>query len=140
MSDKIVKGYMSGAFDLFHVGHLNIIRRARKLCDHLTIGVHSSGTWKGKETFVSFEERSEIVRAIRFVDEVIPSFAEDADGWAEIGYHKLIVGSDYEGSERFQKYEEYFKDKNVEIVYLPYTTHTSSTKLRKAIDLATSDK
>ena len=140
MNERIVKGYMSGTFDLFHVGHLNILRRASEQCDHLTIGVHSSGTWKGKETFISFEERSQIVGAIRFVDEVIPSFPEDADGWTEIGYHKLIVGSDYEGSERFRKYEEYFQDKDVEIIYLPYTTHSSSTKLRQAIDVAISGK
>lgn len=136
---KLIKGYMSGTFDLFHVGHLNIARQASNLCDHLTVGVHSSGTWKGKETFVPFEERVEIVAAIRFVDQVIPSFPEDSDAWAEIGYHKLFVGSDYQGSDRFLKYEAYFADKDVEIVYIPYTSHTSSTKLRQIITIALSD-
>lgn len=140
MSKGIIKGYMSGTFDLFHVGHLNIMRRSRELCDHLTVGVHSSGKWKGKETFVPFKERVAIVEAIRFVDQVIPSFPEDADAWAEIGYQKLFVGSDYKESDRFKKYEAYFADKDVEIVYLPYTAHTSSTKLRELINTVLSDR
>jgi cytidyltransferase-like protein len=139
VSENVVKGYMSGTFDLFHVGHLNILRSARSLCTHLTVGVHESGTWKGKETFIPFDERMEIVGAIRYVDHVIQSFSEDADAWAEIGYHKLFVGSDYKGSDRFKKYEAYFLDKNVEIVYLPYTAHTSSTKLRQLITSALRD-
>lgn len=139
MSEISIKGYMSGTFDLFHVGHLNILRGARSLCTHLTVGVHASGSWKGKETFIPFEERMSIVGAIRFVDDVVPAFPEDADAWAAIGYHKLFVGSDYKGSDRFKKYEEYFSDKDVEILYLPYTTHTSSTKLRQLINRALHD-
>jgi cytidyltransferase-like protein len=139
VSENTIKGYMSGTFDLFHVGHLNILRSARNLCTHLTVGVHSSGNWKGKETFIPFGERLAIVGAIRFVDHVMQSFPEDADAWAEIGYHKLFVGSDYSGSDRFKKYEAYFADKNVEIVYLPYTAHTSSTKLRQLITNALPD-
>lgn len=129
-----IKGYMSGTFDLFHIGHLNIIRRARQFCDHLTVGVHLSGAWKGKETFIPFDERFAIVESIRFVDQVIQSFPEDSEAWPHVGYNKLFVGSDYRGSERFRNYEEYFSDKNVEIVYLPYTASTSSTQLRQLID------
>ena len=136
MASSEIKGYMSGTFDLFHVGHLNILQKARDLCDHLTVGVHPSGVWKGKDTFVPFEERIKIVSAIRFVDRAIPSFPEDADAWGEIGYHKLFVGSDYQGSERFMRYESYFAGQGVTIVYLPYTLHTSSSKLRSVIDQA----
>lgn len=139
MSKKLIKGYLSGTFDLFHVGHLNIIYSARMLCDHLTVGVHSSGSWKGKETFVPFDERIKIVEAIRFVDETIQSFSEDVEAWAELGYDKLFVGTDYLGSERFLNYETYFFDKGVDIVYLPYTIHTSSTKLREIINIALSE-
>jgi cytidyltransferase-like protein len=139
MSKSKAIGYMSGTFDLFHIGHLNIIRSARSMCDELIVGVHRSGTWKGKDTFIPFDERLEIVKAIRFVDRVIQSYTEDADAWGEIGFHKLFVGSDYTGSDRFKKYEAYFSNKNVQIVYLPYTSHTSSTILRQVISNSISD-
>lgn len=128
-------GYMSGTFDLFHIGHLNMIRLAKKHCDYLVVGVHKDASHKGKETFISFEERKEIVKNIQFVDEVIDSLPEDSDVWKNIKYDFLFVGSDYKGSERFNKYEKYFEDKNVEIIYFPYTQTTSSSKLRKAISI-----
>ena len=134
MNSSECKGYLSGTFDLFHVGHLNLIKRAREQCSHLTVGVHLDGNWKGKETFIPFEERIQIIGAISYVDSVIRSFAEDSDAWKRVGYEKLFVGSDYEGSERFKRYEGFFSDKEVEIVYLPYTDHTSSTKLRALIE------
>lgn len=128
-----VIGYLSGTFDLFHIGHLNLLKRAKEQCDYLIVGVHKSGSWKGKETFIPFEERLEIIKSIRFVDEADESFEEDSDAWNKYHYDKLFVGSDYKGSERFKKYEEYFKDKGVEIVYFPYTNGTSSTQLREKI-------
>lgn len=130
---QIVVGYLSGTFDLFHMGHLNLLRRAKEQCDYLVVGVHKSGAWKGKETFIPFEERCQIVESIRYVDEVIESFAEDSDAYDVIHYDKLFVGSDYKGTERFARYEEYFKDKGVEIVYFPYTQGTSSTQIRDAL-------
>lgn len=129
----IVTGYLSGTFDLFHIGHLNLIRRAKQYCDYLIVGVHESGSWKGKETFIPFEERKEIVASCKYVNKVIDSFPEDSDVWKVWKYDKLFVGSDYKGTERFEKYEYYFKDKNVQIVYLPYTVTTSSTQLRQKI-------
>lgn len=130
---QVVIGYLSGTFDLFHIGHLNLLRRAKEQCDYLVVGVHKSGAWKGKETFIPFEERMEIVRHICYVDEVRESFLEDSDAYDVIKYDKLFVGSDYKGTERFMRYEEYFKDKGVEIVYFPYTQGTSSTQLRNAL-------
>ena len=135
---KITIGYLSGTFDLFHIGHLNLIRRAKGMCDYLIVGVHESGAWKGKETFIPFEERKEIVKECRYVDKVVSSCSEDSDAWDLWHYDKLFVGSDYKGSERFEKYERYFADKNVEIVYLPYTQSTSSTQIRKVISMQTS--
>lgn len=126
-------GYLSGTFDLFHVGHLNLLRRAKEQCDYLIVGVHESGSWKGKETFISFEDRKEIVGHICYVDKVITSFREDSDAWDALHYDKLFVGSDYKGTERFQKYEEYFADKGVEIVYFEYTKGVSSTMLREKL-------
>ncbi len=127
-------GYLSGTFDLFHIGHINLLRRAKQNCDYLIVGVHESGQWKGKQTYIPFEERKEVVASCKYVDKVVKSCAEDCDAWDLYHYNYLFVGSDYKGSERFLRYEKYFEDKDVEIVYFPYTQGTSSTKLRSAID------
>lgn len=130
---RVKIGYLSGTFDLFHIGHLNLLRRAKQQCDYLIVGVHDSGAWKGKETFIPFEERKQIVGACRYVDKVVESCREDSDAWDLWHYDKLFVGSDYKGSERFNRYEDYFKDKGVEIVYFSYTQSTSSTQIRNTI-------
>lgn len=126
-------GYLSGTFDLFHVGHLNLLKRAKQHCDYLIVGVHPDASHKGKETFIPFEERMQIVGSVKYVDKVIPSLPEDMDVWDMYHYDRLFVGSDYKGTERFNRYEEYFKDKDVEIMYFPYTQGTSSTQIRESI-------
>lgn len=128
-------GYMSGTWDLFHVGHLNLIKRAKQYCDYLVVGVHKDASHKGKETFIPFDERVEVVRNIKWVDRVIPSMREDSDIYKMgiIKYDFLFVGSDYKGTERFNRYEEYFADKGVKIIYFPYTKGTSSTQIRNLI-------
>ena len=130
---RVKIGYLSGTFDLFHVGHLNLLRRAKEQCDYLIVGVHDSGAWKGKETFIPLEERKQIVGSCKYVDKVVDSCREDSDAWNLWHYDRLFVGSDYKGTERFNRYEEYFKDKGVKIVYFPYTQSTSSTQIREAI-------
>ncbi len=131
--NRAVIGYLSGTFDLFHIGHLNLLKRAKQQCDYLIVGVHDSGAWKGKETFIPFDERKAIVAACKYVDQVTDSCLEDSDAWEKWHYNKLFVGSDYKGTERFNRYEDYFSDKNVEIVYFPYTQSTSSTQIRKTV-------
>jgi glycerol-3-phosphate cytidylyltransferase len=131
---QVKVGYLSGTFDLFHIGHLNLMKRAKACCDYLVVGVHKDASHKGKETFISFEERVEIVKSIEYVDKVISAPPEDVDAYPEVKYDYLFVGSDYEGSERFKRYEAYFEDKAVEIIYFPYTKGTSSTQLRNRID------
>lgn len=126
-------GYLSGTFDLFHVGHLNLIRRAKAQCDYLIVGVHPDASHKNKQTFIPFEERKAVVGAIRYVDKVVTSCPEDDEAWELHHYDKLFVGSDYKGTPRFQKYEEFFSDKGVEIVYFPYTQTTNSTMIRDKI-------
>ena len=130
---SLVVGYLSGTFDLFHVGHLNLLRRAKEQCDYLIVGVHPDASHKGKETFIPFEERMEIIKACKYVDKVVVSCKEDSDAWKLYKYNKLFVGSDYKGTERFNKYEEFFKDKNAEIIYFPYTQGTNSTQIRNLI-------
>lgn len=131
--ENVKIGYLSGTFDLFHIGHLNLLQRAKEQCDYLIVGVHESGAWKGKETFIPFEERKAIVEACRYVDKVVMSCREDSEAWDLWHYNRLFVGSDYKGTERFKRYEKYFKDKGVEIIYFPYTQGISSTKLREKL-------
>ena len=132
-------GYLSGTFDLFHIGHLNIIRKAKSLCDYLIVGVHETAAFKKGITFIPFEERLAIIRACRYVDEAVTAGDEDSGDWERFHFQKLFVGSDYEGSERFQRYETFFADKQVQIIYLPYTTSTSSTKIRALINKELAD-
>lgn len=135
-------GYLSGTFDLFHIGHLNMLRQAKQYCDYLVVGVHKDASHKGKETFIPLAERMDIVRNIRYVDEVILSLPEDDDIYKQgiVKYDYLFVGSDYKGSERFNRYEAYFADKDVKIIYFPYTKGTSSTQLREALDAVRKEK
>ena len=136
LKPQLKVGYLSGTFDLFHIGHLNMLRRAKEYCDFLVVGVHKDASHKGKQTFIPFEERCNIVRSIKYVDEVIQSEPEDDDIYKKgiVKYDFLFVGSDYKGSERFQRYERFFADKNVQIIYFPYTQGTSSTQLRESLD------
>jgi glycerol-3-phosphate cytidylyltransferase len=134
-ASAIKTGYLSGTFDLFHVGHLNLLRRAKEYCDFLVVGIHKDTSHKGKPTFIPFDERCTIVQSIKYVDMVIESKPEDSDAYDSIKYDYLFVGSDYKGTDRFNRYEEYFRDKNVKIVYFPYTQETSSTKLRSILDI-----
>ncbi len=133
-NEKRVKiGYLSGTFDLFHLGHLNLLRRAKQHCDYLIVGVHPDASHKGKQTFIPFDERMAVVGGCKYVDKVVKSCPEDCDAWHIHHYDKLFVGSDYKGTERFKRYEEYFADKGVEIVYFEYTKGTSSTQIRTNI-------
>lgn len=136
---RVKIGYLSGTFDLFHVGHLKLLERAKNQCDYLIVGVHLDASHKGKETFIPFEERKAIVGACKYVDRVVQSCPEDDEAWNLWHYDKLFVGSDYKGTERFTRYERFFEDKDVEIVYLPYTKGTSSTQIRKTVLLKTKD-
>lgn len=126
-------GYLSGTFDLFHVGHLNLLKNAKKYCDYLIVGIHPDASHKGKQTFISFDERKQIVASNKYVDEVVTSTPEDSTAWDLYHYNYLFVGSDYKGTERFKRYEEFFSNKDTEIIYFPYTQGTSSTQIRKTI-------
>ncbi len=131
-------GYTTGVFDLFHVGHLNVLRRASEMCDSLVVGVTTDelcAAKKGKRPVVPFEERCQVVEAIRYVDRVVPQATYDKfDAWERIQFSRMFVGDDWKGTDLWNSLEVDFRERGVEIVYFPYTTHTSSTILRAALD------
>ena len=109
---------------------MNLLEHAKKQCDYLIVGVHKDASHKGIDTFIPFEERMRIVGCCKCVDKVVTSCPEDSDAWDRWHFDRLFVGSDYKGTERFIRYEKYFEDKGVEIIYFPYTQGISSTKIR----------
>ncbi|WP_405218071.1 adenylyltransferase/cytidyltransferase family protein [Agrococcus sp. Ld7] len=130
-------GYAAGGFDLFHVGHLNLLRHAREQCDELVAGVVSDEMLrdvKGVEAVIPTLERVEIVRSIRWVDRVhVETVPDKLDTWREVGFTHFFKGDDWRGTERGLRLEREFAEVGVEIVYFPYTAHTSSTVLRRAL-------
>lgn len=130
-------GYTSGVFDMFHIGHLNILRRAKEQCDYLIVGVTTdqlSYDRKNKYPIICQEDRMEIVNAIKYVDKVIPQ--EDMDKLRvviENNVDVVFVGSDWKGTESWKKYEEQFAQYNCAVVYLDHTDGISSTILREKI-------
>lgn len=136
MSEKIV-GYTTGVFDLFHIGHLNILKKAKQECDYLIVGVTTDEEVervKNKKPIIPYEERVEIVKAIRYVDEVIPETDTDKLKAAEvISFDRIFKGDDWKGTPKWNMYEEEFKKKDIEVVYFSYTKGTSSTHLRKVL-------
>ena len=143
MNNKII-GYTTGVFDLFHIGHLNILKRAKENCDYLIVGVSTDDlvkSYKHKSPIIPFEERIEIVKAIRYVDEVIPQVDMDKfAAWENIHFHRLFHGSDWKGSEMYNRIEERLKNVGVEMVYFPYTDGTSSTLLNEVLHQRLNEK
>lgn len=132
-----VVGYVPGVYDMFHVGHLNILRNARLACDYLIAGVVSDDravAAKGREPVVPAAERLEIVRSIRYVDEAV---IEDAPSkiamWERLHFDVIVKGDDWRGTAKGDKLERDMASVGVRVVYLPYTVHTSSTMLRQVL-------
>lgn len=133
-------GYIAGVFDLFHIGHLNMFRRAKELCNYLIVGVVSDeGVRIGKqaEPFVPFDERIEMVRSCRYVDEAVklpPNFADTEDMYKVYHFDVQFSGSDYEHDPYWLARKDFLEKHGSTLVFFPYTQSTSSTKLKKAID------
>ena len=127
-------GYTTGVFDLFHIGHLNILKRARLECDHLIVGITTdelSESAKNKKPFIPFQERMDLVEAVKYVDKVVPQTSYDKmEAWNNLKFDRMFVGDDWKGSDQWNMIEDEFAQVGVEIIYFPYTTHTSSTILR----------
>ena len=127
----MVIGYTTGVYDMFHIGHLNILRRAKEQCDFLIVGVSTDELVqkeKNKTPIISFENRCKIVEAIKYVDAVVPQVDKNKfAAWEKHKFHKMFVGSDWQGTETWNRFEEQFKPLGVEIVYLSHTDGISST-------------
>ncbi|CAN5139384.1 adenylyltransferase/cytidyltransferase family protein [soil metagenome] len=137
MTRKI--GYAAGAFDLFHVGHLNILKHAKSQCDYLIAGVVSDEMLqltKGITPVVPLAERLEIVSHISYVDEARAEVVPDKiDTWRDVQFDVFFKGDDWRGTPKGLKLEREFAAVGVEVIYFPYTAHTSSTKLRRALEV-----
>ena len=141
MSKKYKVGYTTGVYDMFHVGHLNLLRRAKEQCDYLIVGVSTDELvqkTKNKTPIIPLEDRMEIVRAIKYVDEVVPQYNKDKiAAYRKYKFDAMFVGDDWKGSELFSKCEAELKKYGTDVVYFPYTKKISSTKLREQLQKGT---
>lgn len=136
MKKKVI-GYTTGVYDMFHIGHLNIIRKAKEQCDYLIVGVSTDELVqkeKGKTPVIPYVERVAIVEAIKYVDQVVPQPDKNKKAaWEKYHFNKMFVGSDWKNTPQWISYEKEFSPLDVEIVYLPHTDGISSTKLTAII-------
>jgi len=135
----MIIGYTTGVFDMFHIGHLNILRRAKEKCDYLIVGVSTDELVqhdKNKTPIIPFEARCKIVEAIKYVDKVIPQINKDKFSvWEKYHFDRMFVGSDWKGSPQWEKYEMQFAKVGVEIIYFAHTDGISSTLLREKLNV-----
>jgi len=133
----MIIGYTTGVFDLFHIGHLNILKNAKAMCDRLIVGVTTDElllNYKAKKAVIAFDERCEITRNIQCVDAVIAQGTMDKfEAWKKLRFDIMFVGDDWYKSEKWGKLEEQFKEVGVRIVYFPYTKGTSSTLINEIL-------
>lgn len=126
----MIIGYTAGVYDLFHIGHLNLLKNAKGLCDKLVVGVTVDELveYKGKKSAIPFEERIEIVRSIKYVDAAIPQYDMDKlTVCKKIGASVMFVGDDWYNTEKWKAYEKEFAEEGIKIIYFPYTKGTSSS-------------
>src|SRR3989344_6567357 len=137
MSGKII-GYTAGVFDLFHMGHVNLLRNAKSMCDHLIVTVSTDElvkSYKNKIPLIPFEQRIEIVRSCKYADTVIPQ--EDRnffEAWKKMKFDVMFVGGDWYGKDEIRSLEKQFKEVGVKIIYLPHTKNISSTEINKILE------
>lgn len=132
----MIIGYTAGVFDLFHVGHLNLLKNAKGMCDKLIVGVTSDelATYKGKYPVIPFSDRLEIIRSIRYVDAVVAQTdMNKLEMCKKLQANILFVGDDWYQSPRWEEYEKEFKESGIQIMYFPYTKGVSSTQISKAL-------
>lgn len=134
----MIIGYTTGVFDMFHIGHLNILKRAKEQCDYLIVGVSTDELVKkdkNKMPVIPFSDRCSIVEAIKYVDKVVPQLDKNKFGaWERYRFNKMFVGSDWKGTPQWINFEKQFVPVGVEIVYLDHTEGISSTILRERLN------
>ena len=134
----MIIGYTTGVFDLFHIGHLSLLRNAKSMCDKLIVGVTTDElvSYKGKKTIVPFSERIEIIRSCRYVDLAIPQNDMDKlNACKKLKANILFVGDDWYGTEKWKKYEKELEQEGINVIYFPRIQNHSSTELKqKCID------
>lgn len=138
MGNKKYKvGYTTGVFDMFHIGHLNILKKAKEQCDYLIVGVSTDEnvrSYKNKTPIIPFEERIAIVRELKCVDEAVPQTSMDKmEAWERLHFDALFHGSDWKGSDMYNKMIEEFAAVGVDVVFLPHTEGVSSTLLSEVL-------
>lgn len=134
---KMIIGYTTGVFDLFHIGHLIMLKNAKSLCDKLIVGVTTDDlvSYKGKQSVIPFQERLEIVRSIKEVDAAIPQINMDKiDAWEKLKFDIMFVGDDWYNSNKWKKLDNQFEKLGVKIVYFPYSKGTSSTLINETLE------
>ncbi len=134
---KYKTGYTTGVFDMFHIGHLNLLKKAKEQCDHLIVGVSTDETaesYKHKTPIIPFEERIAIVSELKCVDEVVPQTSMNKmEAWEKLRFDVLFHGSDWKGSEMYNRMIEEFSRVGVDVVFLPHTAGISSTMLSEVL-------
>lgn len=134
----MIKGYTAGAFDLFHIGHLNLLRHSKEKCDYLIVGITTDDLikkTKGHMPVIPFEERAEIVKQCKYVDEVVvQSNLDKYIAWEKYKYDILFSGDDWKNNLRWQGYERRLNNVGVSVEYFPYTKTTSSTLLTNVLN------
>ena len=133
----MVIGYTTGVFDLFHVGHINILKNAKSMCDRLIVGVSTDELvlYKHKSPVIPFTERIEIVRAIKYVDLAVPQTTMDKiDAHNRYKFNIMFVGDDWYKTDKWEEYENELKERSVRIIYFPYTKSTSSTLINNTLE------
>ena len=140
---KYTIGYTCGVFDLFHIGHLNLLKNAKGLCDKLVVGVTTDElvSYKNKKAVIPFDERIEIVRNIKYVDVAIPQ--RDMDKFSvckKLKADYLFVGDDWYGTEKWEDYEEQLLEIGTKVIYFPYTQNTSSTVINNVLNKINEEK
>lgn len=121
---------------MFHIGHLNILKKAKEQCEFLIVGITSDElvSYKNTKAIIPHEERMEIVENIRFVDQVVEQVSMDKmKAWKKYKFDVMFVGSDWKGTDKWNEFERQFKEVGVDIIYFPYTKGTSSTQLREVL-------
>jgi glycerol-3-phosphate cytidylyltransferase len=132
----MIIGYTTGVFDLFHIGHVNLLRNAKSLCDRLIVGVTSDElvSYKNKRSVIPFEERIEIVRSSKYVDLAVPQLTMDKiDAYKRYKFNIMFVGDDWYASDKWKDLDNEFSKMNVSIIYFPYTANTSSTLINETL-------